>query len=74
MENSADTARGAVRKLENIRAITDEAFAYMDVDEFLDTLLERVREILDVDTAVVLLLDRQRRFLVAAAARGSRKR
>ncbi|NVI87624.1 SpoIIE family protein phosphatase [Actinomadura sp. BRA 177] len=42
----------------------------MDVDEFLDTLLERVREILDVDTAVVLLLDRQRRFLVAAAAKG----
>ncbi|GAA1893979.1 PP2C family protein-serine/threonine phosphatase [Actinomadura bangladeshensis] len=62
--------RSAVRKLENIRAITDEAFAQMGVDEFLDTLLERVREILDVDTAVVLLLDRQRRFLVAAAAKG----
>ncbi|MFA1544412.1 PP2C family protein-serine/threonine phosphatase [Actinomadura monticuli] len=56
--------------LENIRAITDDAFAHMDLDEFLDTLLERVQEILDVDTAVVLLLERQGRFLVATAAKG----
>ncbi|MFB4311911.1 PP2C family protein-serine/threonine phosphatase [Actinomadura sp. GTD37] len=70
MENSAGTAKGSVHRLENIRAITDEAFAHMDVDEFLHTLLERVREILSVDTAVVLLLERQGRFLVAAAAKG----
>ena len=56
--------------LENIRAITDEAFVHMGVDEFLDTLLDRVRQILGVDTAVVLLLDRQRRLLVATAAKG----
>ena len=70
MENLAGAADGAARMLENIRAITDEAFAHMDVDEFLDTLLERVRQILGVDTAVVLLLERQGRFLVAAAAKG----
>lgn len=64
------SGQDAARKLENVRAITDEAFAHMGVDEFLDTLLQRVREILDVDTAVVLLLDRQERFLVAAAAKG----
>ncbi|WP_067797397.1 PP2C family protein-serine/threonine phosphatase [Actinomadura formosensis] len=66
LENSEDAAR----RLENIRALTDEAFAHMDMDEFLDTLLDRVREILDVDTAVVLLLDRQGRFLEATAAKG----
>jgi GAF domain-containing protein len=60
----------AAQKLENIRAITDEGFASMDVDEFLGALLERVREILDVDTAVVLLLDRGKRYLVATAAKG----
>nr|BFE38033.1 SpoIIE family protein phosphatase [Actinomadura rugatobispora] len=60
----------AARTLENLRAITDEAFAHMNVDELLDTLLERVRRILQVDTAVVLLLDRQARELVATAARG----
>ncbi|MEU6040523.1 GAF domain-containing SpoIIE family protein phosphatase [Actinomadura sp. NPDC047616] len=70
MENSASALRDAARKLENIQAITDEAFAHMGVDEFLDTLLERVRQILEVDTAVVLLLDRQARFLVATAAKG----
>lgn len=58
------------RKLENIQAITDEAFAHMDVDQFLSTLLERVREVLDVDTAVVLLLDRHSQFLVATAENG----
>lgn len=58
------------RKLENIQTITDDAFAHLDVDDFLDTLLERVRQVLGVDTAVVLLLDRQRRFLEATAAAG----
>ncbi len=60
----------AARTLENIRAIIDDAFAHMDLDQFLDTLLERVREILGVDTAVVLLLDRERKSLQATAAKG----
>lgn len=56
--------------MENIQAITDEAFAHMDVEELLDTLLHHIRQILRTDTAVVLLLDRQERFLVASAAKG----
>ncbi|GAA4366911.1 SpoIIE family protein phosphatase [Actinomadura verrucosospora] len=70
MENTAGASEGAIRRLANIQAITDEAFAHMDVDELLDTLLDRVRAILEVDTAVVLLLDREERFLVATAAKG----
>ncbi|WP_205718106.1 PP2C family protein-serine/threonine phosphatase [Actinomadura soli] len=70
MENSSAALAGATRKLANIRAIIDDSFAHMDVDEFLNTLLARVRQVLDVDTAVVLLLDRQARYLVAAAADG----
>ncbi|WP_285493858.1 GAF domain-containing SpoIIE family protein phosphatase [Actinomadura sp. NBRC 104425] len=70
MENSASALRGAARKLESIQAITDEVFAHMDVDDFLNTLLDRVRQILEVDTAVVLLLERQARSLVAVAAKG----
>ncbi|TDD90189.1 GAF domain-containing protein [Actinomadura darangshiensis] len=42
----------------------------MDVDEFLNSMLERVSEVLAVDTAVVLLLDKPGRLLVATAARG----
>lgn len=70
MDNTAGASEGAIRRLANIQAITDEAFAYMDVDELLDTLLDRVRAVLGVDTAVVLLQDREERFLVAAAAKG----
>lgn len=70
MENTAGASEGAIRRLANIQAITDEAFAAMDVDELLDTLLDRVRAVLGVDTAVVLLLDREERFLVATAAKG----
>ncbi|SNT16993.1 GAF domain-containing protein [Actinomadura meyerae] len=70
LENSAGTGDRAARELERIRLITDEAFAHMDVDEFLDTLLDRLCRALDVDTAVVLLLDPQGRYLMATAARG----
>lgn len=57
-------------RLADIRAIIDRAYAHLDVDAFLDVLLERVRQVLDADTAAVLLLDRQKRFLVATAAKG----
>jgi putative methionine-R-sulfoxide reductase with GAF domain len=42
----------------------------MEHEDVLDEVLERVREILQVDTAVVLLLDDSGRRLVATAARG----
>ena len=70
MENTAGASEGVIRRLANIQAITDEAFANMDMDELLDTLLDRVRAVLRVDTAVVLLLDREERLLVATAAKG----
>jgi phosphoserine phosphatase RsbU/P len=70
VEDSAGAWGEISRKLENIQAITDEAFVHMNVEEFLDHLLERVREVLAVDTAVVLLVDRWGRFLVATAAKG----
>ncbi|MFF5262297.1 PP2C family protein-serine/threonine phosphatase [Actinomadura viridis] len=70
MEDPGSGLADTARKLEKLQAVTDEAFAHMDVDELLDALLERVRQILRTDTAVVLLLDRQAQQLVATAARG----
>ncbi|MGI5204229.1 PP2C family protein-serine/threonine phosphatase [Spirillospora sp. CA-108201] len=70
MEYTAGASEGAIRRLANIQAITDEALGAKDVDELLDTLLDRVRAVLGVDTAVVLLLDREERLLVATAAKG----
>lgn len=56
--------------LRDLEAITDAALGHLDVESLLNTLLDRVREILNADTAAVLLLDESRRYLIATAARG----
>lgn len=57
-------------KLRQIQSITDTALSSMDDKDLLGELLDRVCESLQVDTAVVLLLDPSRQRLVATAARG----
>jgi sigma-B regulation protein RsbU (phosphoserine phosphatase) len=65
-----DLSATAEVRLQQIQAITDAALSHLDDEGLLGEVLERVREILKVDTAVVLLLDDSGRRLVAAAARG----
>jgi phosphoserine phosphatase RsbU/P len=57
-------------KLRDIRSVTDAALSHLGADELLAALLDRVRAILDGDTAAVLLLDSSGRQLVATAASG----
>jgi serine phosphatase RsbU (regulator of sigma subunit) len=57
-------------KLRDIRAVTDAALSYLDAGDLLATLLRRVREVLDADTAAVLLLDSSGGQLIATAASG----
>jgi serine phosphatase RsbU (regulator of sigma subunit)/anti-sigma regulatory factor (Ser/Thr protein kinase) len=57
-------------RLRRIEAVTDTALAHLGVEELLVELLDRVRDLLAVDTAAVLLLDPSAQFLVATAARG----
>jgi sigma-B regulation protein RsbU (phosphoserine phosphatase) len=57
-------------RLRRIEAVTDAALARLDVEDLLVELLDRVRELLGVDTAAVLLLDSASQQLVATAARG----
>lgn len=57
-------------RLRRLEFVTHAALAHLSVQELLDELLERVRELLEVDTTAVLLLDPAQRFLVATAARG----
>jgi serine phosphatase RsbU (regulator of sigma subunit)/anti-sigma regulatory factor (Ser/Thr protein kinase) len=59
-----------LERLERVQRVTDTALAHLSVDGLLNELLERVREILDADTAAVLLLDEARNELVARAAKG----
>lgn len=57
-------------QLANFRAVTDSRLGRLDVEDLLVELLERVRGILDADTAAVLLLDDDSGDLVARAACG----
>ena len=57
-------------QLANFRAVTDSSLGRLDVEDLLIELLERVRSIVDADTAAVLLLDKGSGDLVARAACG----
>jgi putative methionine-R-sulfoxide reductase with GAF domain len=60
----------AADRLRRIEAVTDSALAELNTEKLLGELLLRVRELLGVDTATVLLLDASARQLVASAAVG----
>ncbi|MEV4118656.1 GAF domain-containing SpoIIE family protein phosphatase [Micromonospora sp. NPDC049645] len=57
-------------RLRRIEAITDTALSVLNIAELLDELLERVRDLLKVDTATILLLEEHTDELVATAAKG----
>jgi sigma-B regulation protein RsbU (phosphoserine phosphatase) len=57
-------------RLGKLEALTDTTLTRLDIDEFLAELLARVRDMVDVDTAAVLLLDANSEELVARAACG----
>ncbi|GIG86307.1 PP2C family protein-serine/threonine phosphatase [Plantactinospora endophytica] len=61
---------GADERLRRIEAVTDSTLSRLDVDDLLDELLGRIRDILRVDTAAILLLDQHAQQLVATAAKG----
>jgi serine phosphatase RsbU (regulator of sigma subunit) len=57
-------------QLRRLRAVTDTALSRLAVADLLDELVDRVRDLLSVDTAAILLLDVHARQLVATAAKG----
>jgi sigma-B regulation protein RsbU (phosphoserine phosphatase) len=56
--------------LRGFRALTDSSLAGLGFDDLLAELLDRVRKILNADTAAILLLDEESQSLVARAASG----
>jgi serine phosphatase RsbU (regulator of sigma subunit) len=50
--------------------IIDSSLGYLSLEELLGEILERVRTLLDADTAAILMLDPERNVLLARAARG----
>ncbi|HVW41821.1 MAG TPA: SpoIIE family protein phosphatase [Amycolatopsis sp.] len=66
MANSAS----AEEKLRRIGFVSDNALAHLAGDALLIELLERVRQVMNADTSVILLLEPGSRELVATASRG----
>jgi serine phosphatase RsbU (regulator of sigma subunit)/anti-sigma regulatory factor (Ser/Thr protein kinase) len=64
------TAEQAFARLEDVQRVTDAALAYLDLDDLLAELLQRVTDILEADTAAVLLVEDDGRTLAARAAKG----
>jgi signal transduction histidine kinase len=62
--------RLARHRLENLQTVMDAALAHLELPELLDELLVRIRVVLHVETAAILLLDEETNELVARAARG----
>ncbi|MFD6756957.1 PP2C family protein-serine/threonine phosphatase [Micromonospora gifhornensis] len=57
-------------RLRRFEAITDRALSGLNIVDLFDELLDRVRDLLKVDTATILLLDGHSGELVATAAKG----
>jgi signal transduction histidine kinase len=62
--------REARMRLERLESVTTTALAHLDVEALLDELLRRTRDLLNADTAAVLMLDKGAYELVARAAVG----
>jgi K+-sensing histidine kinase KdpD len=65
-----EAERAARERIEHVQAVTDAALAHLQVNELLNVLLPRIRDILRTDTCAVLLLDEETNELVARAALG----
>lgn len=70
MTDGIEPEQTVEERLERIRVVTDAALGFLDVEDLLVELLDRVLEILGADTASVLLTDESGRELFARAARG----
>jgi anti-sigma regulatory factor (Ser/Thr protein kinase)/putative methionine-R-sulfoxide reductase with GAF domain len=64
------TSLAPVEQVERLARLSDPALSELGLEEFLDELLLRVREVLAVDTVAILLYDGETDELVARAAKG----
>jgi serine phosphatase RsbU (regulator of sigma subunit)/anti-sigma regulatory factor (Ser/Thr protein kinase)/chorismate mutase len=65
-----ESAERNAAMLESVQRVTDAALAYLSIDDLLDELLIRTREILHADTAAILMLEGNGAMLRARAAKG----
>lgn len=63
-------AEAAIERLQAILRVTEDALSHLGLDDLLTTLVDRVGEVLDVDTVAILVLKEDEGVLVARAAKG----
>jgi GAF domain-containing protein/anti-sigma regulatory factor (Ser/Thr protein kinase) len=63
-------AEAAATRLKNIQRVTEAALGFLDLESLLGELLDRITEILDADTAAILLVEDDGETLAARAAKG----
>jgi serine phosphatase RsbU (regulator of sigma subunit)/anti-sigma regulatory factor (Ser/Thr protein kinase) len=63
-------AEDAIERLSDVQRVTESALAYLDLEDLLNELLDRVVDILEVDTSAILLVEDDGRTLAARAAKG----
>jgi len=68
--SAVSRAYAAEDRIRDIQSITDAALSRLVDEDLLVELVERARDVLQADTAAVLLLDDSSRYLVATAAAG----
>ena len=61
---------GAEDRLRDLKSVTDSSLSFLPLEGLLDALLTRVVEILDVNTAAILLLEDDGHTLIPRAAKG----
>jgi len=69
-EDTVTSGDPALDQLRRLESITDVALAHMELASMMPELLDRVHDVLAVDTVAVLLLDEDTEDLVARAAKG----
>jgi len=71
LEREARTrAETLLEQLQAVQSVTEAALAHLNLDDLLNTLLDRMSEALQVDTVAVLLLSDDGPWLVPKAAKG----
>jgi PAS domain S-box-containing protein len=71
MERAARAeAEESLERLEAIQSVTEAALSHLELDDLLSTLLDRIADVLSVDTVAILLLNEEERVLEARAAKG----
>src|SRR4051812_14331436 len=58
------------QRLHDLQQVTDAALSYLPLNELIDELLTRVCEILSTDTAALLLIEDDGRWLAVRATKG----